>query len=353
MPSPRIKVGVVFGGASGEHDVSILSARTVIKALQSQTNGTRFEVIPFYIDLEGRWWAKEVAQEVLRTKLRLKYERLTEPLPQAGLLDFPKGSKEIQVWFPVLHGPNGEDGCVQGLFRLMRRPFVGSGVLGSAIGMDKLAMKAALGAAGFSQVPYSAFNASLLNNPYALNKKIKQIEEELCYPHFIKPANLGSSVGITKANNREELIKGLNKASEYDQRIIIEQGVNARELECAVLENDELKASVIGEIRFNNEWYDYETKYSEGMSHPIIPAPLTKEITQKIQLQAIQACNALAITSLARVDFFYEPYLEKVWINEINTMPGFTSKSMYPMLWEASGVTVDELVSKLVYTARE
>jgi D-alanine-D-alanine ligase len=257
----------------------------------------------------------------------------------------------MQVWVPVLHGPNGEDGTIQGLFSLMQVPFVGSGVLGSAVGMDKQAMKAAFAAAGLPQVPYACVDAQELEaHPQPL---LDRLEQQLGYPCFIKPANLGSSVGISKATNRSELLAGLELAASHDPRLVVEQGVDARELECAVLGGRSMQASVLGEICFDADWYDYDTKYSDGKSHTVIPAEVSSELSERARSMAIAACRAVAAEGLARVDFFLDRSSGQLWLNEINTLPGFTSQSMYPMLWEASGLPLEELVHQLVQLAQE
>jgi D-alanine-D-alanine ligase len=265
----------------------------------------------------------------------------------------------MEVWFPVLHGPNGEDGTIQGLFALMQVPFVGSGVLGSAVGMDKQAMKAALAAADLPQVPYACVEAGELEaDPAAV---LERLERQLGYPCFVKPANLGSSVGISKATDRDGLLAGLRTAAALDPRLVVEQGVTARELECAVRGGGPrpLEASVLGEIRFDADWYDYETKYSEGRSHTVIPAPVPDGIAARARTMALEACRAVNASGLARVDFFYaeaspgEGGEGRLWLNEINTLPGFTSHSMYPMLWEATGVPLDTLVDGLIQAARD
>ena len=353
MPTSLIRVGVVFGGASGEHDVSIRSASTVIKALADDSNRERFVVTPLYIDREGRWWSDTIARSVLESGAALTNEELPQPLPARGLRQLPVNPDCIDVWYPVLHGPNGEDGTVQGLFTLMQQPFVGSGVLGSAVGMDKLAMKAAFAVAGISQVPYLGINAADLNNPPQLEHVLVKVEDELGYPCFVKPANLGSSVGISKVRNRDELLAGLQLAAELDPRLVVEQGVNARELECAVLGREHLKASVVGEVRFDADWYDYETKYTEGRSQTLIPAPLPDAVSQRVQAMAVAACRAVHAYGQARVDVFYDEANGQIWLNEINTLPGFTSQSMYPTLWEASGIPLPQLVAELVATAQE
>ena len=350
MESRPTTIGLVFGGHSGEHEVSIRSATTVIHGLRSGENSQRYRVIPFYIDQEGRWWGEAFANCVLASQKPIEPPHSVET---KGFRELPEGSETVQVWYPVLHGPNGEDGTVQGLFQLMRQPFVGAGVLGSAVSMDKLAMKAAFAGAGLSQVPYVGLNASDLGDSARREHVLDRIEAELHYPCFVKPANLGSSVGISKVRNRDELETGLDHAAQLDPRLVVEQGVDARELECAVLGRHQLRSSVVGEVRFDADWYDYTTKYTAGLSTTVIPAELPEGVAERVQQQALEACAALGVVGMARVDFFYDNTSHQLWINEINTLPGFTSQSMYPMLWEASGVTLDQLVHKLVQSAGE
>ena len=352
-PTP-LPVGLVFGGASGEHAVSIRSARTVLEALRTGANADRYAPRLFYIDRQGRWWAEAIASAVLASELPT--ELPTGPGDQAtplrpGFQGFPEGALDVEVWLPVLHGPNGEDGTIQGLFTLMERPFVGSGVLGSAVGMDKQAMKAAFAAAGLPQVPYVCLTAAELEaTPDAL---CERLEANLGYPCFIKPANLGSSVGISKASNRGELLEGLRLAATLDPRLVVEQGVEARELECGVLGVKTLRASVLGEICFDADWYDYDTKYSEGRSHTVIPAPVSEAVGERARALALDVVRAVGASGLSRVDFFFNEERNQLWVNEINTFPGFTSQSMYPMLWAASGLPLDELVHTLVSEATE
>ena len=353
MPPASVRIGLVFGGASGEHAVSIRSAVTVIGALESGANADRFNVLPYYIDQQGRWWGEAIARSVLTNGTAAEEQSLPQPLPTTGFHGLPDGAETIDVWYPVLHGPNGEDGTVQGLFTLMGKPFVGAGVLGSAVSMDKLAMKAAFAAAGLAQVPYVGLSAADLANPDRHRTCVERIEQELGYPCFVKPANLGSSVGISKARDRDQLIAGLEEAAQLDNRIVVEQGVQARELECAVLGKKQLQASVVGEIRFDADWYDYTTKYSDGLSQTLIPAPISDTLQAQVQAMALDACRALCVEGMARVDFFYDATNERLWINEINTLPGFTSLSMYPMLWNASGINLQQLVAQLVECARE
>jgi D-alanine-D-alanine ligase len=348
----------VFGGASGEHAVSIRSAATVIRGLGSGANGARYQLRLFYIDQSGRWWGEQIAAAVLAAAAPATPEQLPSSNNRTGFQGLPTGALEVQCWFPVLHGPNGEDGTIQGLFSLMQVPFVGSGVLGSAVGMDKLAMKAAFAAAGLPQGPYAAVMAEELAEPDAL---LDRLQSELGLPCFIKPANLGSSVGISKASSRQELLAGLQLAASHDPRIVVEQGLKVRELECAVLGGGEgggkaagggFRASVLGEIRFDADWYDYETKYSEGRSHTVIPALVPEAVAERARQLAIAAALAVGAKGLSRVDFFYEEASGQLLINEINTLPGFTSQSMYPMLWAASGLPLEDLVHQLVELAR-
>ena len=345
MSSQQSKVvGLIFGGASGEHDVSIRSAATVAEGLASGANKERYRVQHVYIDRQGRWWGDAIARQVLSSG-----QALADDGSRPGFSGFPDGCLEVEIWYPVLHGPNGEDGTIQGLFSLMQKPFVGSGVLGSAVGMDKLAMKAAFSAAGLPQGPYRPVLASELGSN---NQLLEELETQLGYPCFIKPANLGSSVGISKATNRSELQAGLDLAASHDSRLLVEKGLQVRELECAVLGGQHLKASVLGEVSFDADWYDYETKYSSGLSSTQIPADLPEAISSRAQLLAIEAVQAVGASGLSRVDFFYEEASGNLLINEINTLPGFTSQSMYPMLWKASGVPLEELVHQLLELAQ-
>ena len=353
MANSQIHIGVVFGGSSGEHNVSIQSAKTVLKGLSGKNNLLDFNPICIYIDRQGRWWNSEVALKALKKGSALKENELPFPNSPKGFRKLPEESEKVDVWYPVLHGPNGEDGSIQGLFKLTGKPFVGSGVLGSSIGMDKLAMKAAFTAAGLPQASYQSAISSQIKNSHSLEILVRRVEEILGYPCFIKPANLGSSVGITKANNRNELIKGLKLASEFDERIVIEENIVGRELECGVLGKRDLKTSTVGEIRHDSDWYDYETKYFGENTKILIPAPLSEKISNKIRAISLAACKAISAEGIARVDFFYNETQNSLLINEVNTLPGFTSQSMYPMLWEASGLNLEKLVAEIVKIARE
>lgn len=344
----RLKVGLLFGGRSGEHEVSIISAGAIARGLATGTNADKYEVLPFYIQKDGQWLAGDQAQQVLSSRQPLE----SGDRPSASLWQFPPQVAEVELWFPVLHGPNGEDGTIQGLLELMQLPYVGSGVLASAVGMDKIAMKMAFAQAGLPQVKYLAVNRSqIFSDPCRFPKLCDDIEATLGYPCFVKPANLGSSVGISKCRSRDELEKALDSAASYDRRIIVEAGVVAREVECAVLGNETPKASVIGEVTFESDFYDYETKYTEGRSQIHIPANLPEAVVHRIQDMAIQAFQAIDCAGLARVDFFYSEATGEIFINEVNTLPGFTAMSMYPQLWVATGLTFEGLVDQLVQLA--
>lgn len=360
----KLRVGLLFGGCSGEHEVSINSAKAIANALSTSQNAHKYELLPFYIQKDGRWLAGSVPQQVLESGIPLLPSadtNLVTTQPEALTItqklncwQSPSQVAEVDVWFPILHGPNGEDGTVQGLLKLMQVPFVGSGVLGSAMGMDKIAMKMAFAQAGLPQVKYIALNRSQIeSNPGVFPKLCDQIAENLGYPCFVKPANLGSSVGIAKVRSRSELETALDHAANLDRRLIVEASVVARELECAVLGNDQPKASIVGEITYESDFYDYETKYSVGKADLLIPAPVSDEIATEIQARAIQAFAAVDAAGLARVDFFYVEATGEVLINEINTLPGFTATSMYPQLWAASGISFPQLVDQLIQLALE
>jgi D-alanine-D-alanine ligase len=346
----KLRVGLLFGGRSGEHEVSINSAKAIASALQTEDNATKYEVLPVYIQKDGVWQTAEVAQQILNSGKPLNCETNNKK----QLWQFPPQIAEVDVWFPILHGPNGEDGTVQGLLSLMQVPFVGSGVLGSAVGMDKIAMKTAFAQAGLAQVKYmTVLRSQIWSNPCVFPKLGDEIEQNLTYPCFVKPANLGSSVGIAKVRSRTELEKALDNAASYDRRIIVESGVVAREVECAVLGNDNPKASVVGELTYHSDFYDYETKYTDGCAQMHIPAQLPNAVISQIQEMSLKAFTTVDAAGLARVDFFYVEQTGEVFINEINTLPGFTAFSMYPQLWAASGVPFSQLVDSLVQLALE
>ncbi|MGB3422296.1 MAG: D-alanine--D-alanine ligase family protein [Dolichospermum sp.] len=345
----KLRVGLLFGGCSGEHEVSIISARAIAQALKLEENANKYEILAFYIQKNGIWQSGVIAQQVLESGVP---QEILSTSP--NLWQFPPETAEVELWFPILHGPNGEDGTIQGLLTLTQVPFVGSGVLGSATGMDKIAMKMAFAQVGLPQVKYKTVTrAQIWSNPCVFPKLCDEIEAALGYPCFVKPANLGSSVGIAKVRSRQELEVALDNAASYDRRIIVEAGVIAREVECAVLGNDNPKASVVGEITFDSDFYDYETKYTPGKANLFIPAKLPDVVAQQIQEMALQAFAAVDAAGLSRVDFFYVEATGEIFINEINTLPGFTSTSMYPQLWENTGIPFSRLVDELIQLAIE
>jgi D-alanine-D-alanine ligase len=355
----KTKVGLLFGGCSGEHEVSISSAKAIAQALKQEENTSKYEILPVYIDKNGMWRSPEIAGQVLASGEALQLKENNSLSKSIGTNFFALTPDtpsyfDIDVWFPIVHGPNGEDGTVQGLLQLMRVPFVGSGVLGSALGMDKIAMKMAFAQAGLSQVKYVGINRSQIwSNPCVFPELCDEIEATTGYPCFVKPANLGSSVGIAKVANRDELETALDNAASYDRRIIVEAGVVARELECAVLGNDYPKASIVGEITYQSDFYDYETKYTEGLAQLHIPASISDAVVTQIQEMSLAAFKAVDAAGLARVDFFYVEKTGEVLINEINTLPGFTATSMYPLLWTETGVSFPQLVDRLIQLAQE
>lgn len=355
-PGEKIRIGILFGGRSAEHEVSLVSAASIIKALDKN----KYDIIPIGITQEGRWVSSANALSLLKEKSGVANlpEHLLVPDPRRrGLVGMQNDSstnevKPLDVIFPVLHGTYGEDGTIQGLFELADVAYVGAGVLGSAVGMDKVIQKQLLDDAGILITPFISF----LMKEYEENEKriIAAVEKKLRYPCFVKPANTGSSVGISKAHNRRELSAAIRLASQYDRKILVEKSIEkAREIECSVLGNDEPIASVPGEIISSNEFYDYDAKYVDGKSTSVIPAKFSKTVTKKIQQIAVAAFRVLDCAGMARVDFLVQRGGEKIYLNEINTIPGFTSISMYPKLWEASGLKYSELLDRLIQLALE
>jgi D-alanine-D-alanine ligase len=378
----KIRVGILFGGRSGEHEVSLLSAASLFNAIDRD----KYEVVPIGITKQGRWVTATDAERLLHGKFEdHKHLRAGDPELTPGAAILAKGESvvvppepqrhssitlfetdasshaltrraadraiDVDVIFPVLHGTFGEDGTIQGLLELADMPYVGAGVLGSAAGMDKDIMKALFRAAGLPIVKH----VTLLRSEWEMNaKKVqKLVEGRLAYPVFVKPANLGSSVGISKVRDRKELGPAIEEAAKFDRKIVIEQGVagrkqKAREIECSVLGNDRPEASLPGEIVPSTEFYDYNAKYLTEGSELIIPAKLSKGETKEVQRLAIGAFKAVDCAGLARVDFLMEPKSRKIYVNEINTMPGFTAISMYPKLWAASGVSYRDLIGRLI-----
>jgi D-alanine-D-alanine ligase len=366
----KLRVGVLFGGRSGEHEVSLLSAASILKAIDRR----KFDVVPIGITKDGHWLAAGEATNLLEGNNSTVARRLRAGDPQAtpgakllhdGMptlmapMPGPQGpeGKAIDVVFPVLHGTFGEDGTIQGLFELAGIAYVGSGVLGSSAGMDKDVMKRLFAQAGLPIVKH----VTLLRGDWEKSprKAVARVEAALKYPVFVKPANLGSSVGISKAHDRSELGPALDLAARYDRKLVVEQGVGgtkskARELEVAVLGNDDPKASVVGEIIPGKEFYDYEAKYLSEGSVPVIPAKLSRAESKQIRDMAVAAFRACDLAGLARVDFLMEPEgRRRIFLNEVNTLPGFTQISMYPKLWEATGLPYKDLITRLIELALE
>jgi len=386
----KLRIGILFGGRSGEHEVSLLSATSILKAIDRK----KYDVIPIGITKAGQWVSANDAQALLSGTAGPANPRLAgdpaltstadllrtgepviippapleslNPLTLSATSEIGRHSLALDVVFPVLHGTFGEDGTIQGLFELADIAYVGSGVLGSAAGMDKDTMKKLFAAAGLPQTPHLAF----LRTEWSADPRrcTKRIESALGYPVFVKPANLGSSVGISKVHDRSELASAMNLAASFDRKLVVEQGVGGpgakpRELEVAVLGNDAPEASVVGEIVPGAEFYDYDAKYNSDASVPIIPAKLSKADEKQIRSMAISAFRACECSGLARVDFLMEPARAsrnsgkpqpaKIFLNEINTLPGFTSISMYPKLWKATGLPYKQLIDRLIDLARE
>jgi D-alanine-D-alanine ligase len=391
----KLRVGILFGGRSGEHEVSLLSAASVLKAIDK----TKYEVVPIGITKDGRWLTAESAERLLKgdsgadkagpgSRQEEKHLRAGDPestpgaavlatgeavvVPpepvrrEAGLAPFQTDASSLRrasdrainvdLIFPVLHGTFGEDGTIQGLLELADIAYVGAGVLGSSAGMDKDVMKSLFRAAGLPIVRHVTVLRSAWES--APKKVEKLVGSKLKYPVFVKPANLGSSVGISKAHDRKELGPAIEEAAKFDRKIVIEEGVGgkkhkAREIECSVLGNDEPKASVAGEIVPCKEFYDYDAKYLDEGSELVIPAKITKTEMKKVQALAVAAFQAVDCSGLARVDFLMDPKSRKLYVNEINTMPGFTAISMYPKLWGASGLAYPDLIDRLIQLGME
>ncbi len=341
-------IGIIFGGESNEHYVSISSAKTVFKALISKTNIARFRVKAFYINKHGVWINNDQSLELLKQNSSNETTDNYQIFPRGEINFLNKIEFQgIDIWFPLLHGLNGEDGAIHGLLKFTKKPLVGGGILGSALGMDKVLMKRIFSHLKIPQVNYLTIQNQDLSDDNVLNKVSDEIIKKLKLPVFVKPANSGSSLGISKAKTRSEIIKALQKARGIDSRIVIEEGLNIRELECGIIGNLKLTASEIGEVSYSTDWYDYDSKYSMD-NQIIIPADIDSQMSEQIKDIAIRSCRALNIYGFARVDFFLEKISNKIFLNEINTIPGFTSKSMFPMLWNASGLNIDQLVAKLV-----
>lgn len=347
----KLKLGVIFGGMSTENEVSCISGVSVIKNL----NKDKYDIFPIYIDKNGKWFEIQNLEE---------NEKLGEGLKDKNPIDNIMGFlKTLDVVFPVLHGLYGEDGTIQGVFELLQIPYVGCGVLASSVGMDKVYTKVIFDKAKINQTKYvyiRKYNDNYIYIDREFNEKILKIEEvsrmtmeKLKFPMFVKPSNSGSSVGISKVETKEELEKAINEASKFDKKILIEEGINGREVECAVLGNEDVISSSVGEIKAADEFYSYDAKYNNQESKTLIPADISEEKSEEIRKLAIKAFKAIDGKGLSRVDFFIENGTETVYINEINTLPGFTSISMYPKLFNHVGIGYTELLDKLVELALE
>ena len=331
-----IKLGVIYGGVSTEHDVSEMSAKSVIDNL----NKEKYEIHEIYINKYGKWY------EVKDNEVEEIYNIIWT-------------LKELDVVFPVLHGLGGEDGTIQGMLEMMQVPYVGCGVLASSVGMDKAYTKIVFDKAGIPQAPYIYIRKK--DNEYVIidenfdeeEFELEKITEKLQFPMFVKPANSGSSVGVKKATNKEELKMAVENAGQYDKKILVEQGIDAKEVECAILDGKELQASTVGEIMSAEDYYSFDAKYNIPESKTVIPAKITEEQIETIRKLALKAFKAIDGKGLARVDFFVENKTNKIYINEINTMPGFTKISMYPKLFDAVGIKYSELLDKLIENALE
>ena len=326
-----IKLGVIYGGISTEHDVSKMSAKSVIENL----NKEKYEIHEIYINKYGKWYEVKNGEE-------------------EEIYNLLWTLKELDVVFPVLHGLGGEDGTIQGMLEMMQVPYVGCGVLASSVGMDKAYTKIVFNKAGIPQAPYVYVKKK--DNEYVIvdenfdeeEFKLEKIIEKLKFPMFVKPSNSGSSVGVKKATNKEELKIAIENAGQYDKKILVEQGIDAKEVECAILDGKELQASTVGEIMSAEDYYSFDAKYNIPESKTVIPAEITEEQIEDVRKLALKAFKAIDGKGLARVDFFVEKKTNKIYINEINTMPGFTKISMYPKLFDAVGIKYSELLDKLI-----
>ncbi|BBI35744.1 D-alanine--D-alanine ligase [Cohnella abietis] len=367
----KIRVGLVYGGRSGEHEVSLQTALAVLKEFDYD----RYELIPFYITPKGQWRSGPLLNAPPAAVAQLQFTPAASADADEGqhsgevsavkpLLPVLKGMSEsvltdgssdsdgkpIDVMLPLLHGTFGEDGTIQGLFEMAGLPYVGAGVLASSVGMDKVAMKTMFAHAGLPQVGYRHFIRFEWKQD---REKCLESVEELGYPCFVKPANLGSSVGVSKARNRDELVAAIEEALRYDRKVIVEEFVDAREIEVSVLGNDDPRASVPGEVCSSNEFYDYKAKYIDGKSAMVIPAEISPEVAEAVRVMAVQAFRSIDGSGLCRADFFLRRSDGALFINEVNTLPGFTPYSMYPLMWKESGVSYRELLDTLIQLAIE
>ncbi|HZK40822.1 MAG TPA: D-alanine--D-alanine ligase [Atribacterota bacterium] len=358
MTTKKIRVGIIFGGRSGEHEVSFCSASSIIKAIEKD----KYIIVPIGITKEGRWISPQDSELALQSGkiegkntvilLNDSFSKSLVCIDNNQKLDKSSALEKLDVIFPILHGPYGEDGTIQGLLELANIPYVGAGVASSAISMDKDLMRTIFQQKGLPILKWITIKRKEWQKDK--EKILSLIQDGFEYPLFVKPANLGSSVGITKVHKKEELEKAIDLASSYDRKILIEEGLEeVREIECGVLGNDEPQASVVGEVKPAGEFYDYDSKYINEGTQLIIPADLSDEVSQEVQEIALRAFKAVDSAGMARVDFFVSKKENKIYLNEINTIPGFTSVSMYPRLWEASGIPYPELIDRLIQLALE
>ena len=352
ISNKRLRVGVLFGGRSGEHEVSLASAASVIRALDPE----KYEAVPIGISKDGRWLVGSGAQKMLPEVLKSGERISLPPDPTVAALvplsqSAGQSSVTVDVVFPVLHGTFGEDGTVQGLLELAGLPYVGAGVLASAVGMDKDVQKRLFKEEGLPIVPFLAVARSDWERNAA--KVFRDVKKKFRFPVFVKPATLGSSVGMTRVKAAHELTAAMDAAAQFALKIIVERAVNAREIEVSVLGNHEIRASIPGEIVPHRDFYDYAAKYLEEGTRLVIPAPLTKAQVARFQDYAVRAFRAIDGAGMARCDFFLERRSGKIFVNELNTIPGFTSISMYPKMWEASGLPYPKLIDRLIELALE
>ncbi|MBO8171406.1 MAG: D-alanine--D-alanine ligase [Bacillaceae bacterium] len=334
----KINLGIIYGGKSSEHEVSLKTAFSIIQAVDQ----SKYHIIPIYINLNGEWHQGDAIDGLPASvdELRLRNGESDMPPILLQLKD------HVDIVFPVIHGPNGEDGTLQGLLEMLNIPYVGSGVLGSAAGMDKVAMKALFGYHGLPQGDFLAIKRFEVEE--AMDDILSRIESRLAYPCFVKPANMGSSVGISKAGDRDSLRAALIEAARYDRKIVVEQFIDGRELEVSVLGNEQPRTSVVGEILPAHDFYDYAAKYKDTGTELQIPARIPAHVEEQIKQLAVRAYQAVDAAGLSRVDFFWDEKEDRVYINEINTLPGFTPFSMYPMLWKEAGLSYTALIDELI-----
>ncbi|MBU1036236.1 D-alanine--D-alanine ligase [bacterium] len=358
MITKKLRVGIIFGGRSGEHEVSFCSASSIIKAIDKD----KYTVVPIGITKEGRWISPQDSELALQSGriegkntvilLNDSFSKSLVCIDNNQRLDKSSALEKLDVIFPVLHGPYGEDGTVQGLLELANIPYVGAGVAASAISMDKDLMKTIFQQKGLPILRW----LTIKRKDWHKDKEeiLSLIQKSFEYPLFVKPTNLGSSVGITKVHKKEELKEAIDLASSYDRKILIEEGLEeVREIECSVLGNDEPQTSVVGEVKPAGEFYDYDSKYIDEKTQLIVPADLPDGVSQEVQEIALRAFKAVDAAGMARVDFFVSKKENKIYLSEINTIPGFTSVSMYPRLWEASGISYPDLIDQLIQLALE